>query len=303
MNRRLRWFDEGAPKLRLVLDRLGLAGRLPDNEDYYACPCCLTCYPRDAVAAGYLTEEHVPPKRLGGRGMLLTCAACNNSSGTYFDGHAAIRSDADDFARGRSTGRKLPVTSYLDGIPLRGTIEQTKEGIRILDVPKQNDPKKLAAYGVALNANIGSGNQRPNFSFTVHTYFDETRARISWIRSGYLAAFAALGYGYTIRDVMAPVRQQLQCPGDEILPSYSFRDLNASPTRRRVLVVDAPAELACVAVMMGEHTVFLPGVFNTKTFDDLVEVLARRTEADGRLAVQISGKEIPWPNRATYFLD
>lgn len=163
MNRRLRWFDEGAPKLRVVLDRLGLGSRLPDGEDYYACPCCLTCYPRGAVAAGQLTEEHVPPERVGGRGMLLTCATCNSRSGTHFDGHAATRSDADDFIRGRITGRKLPVTSYLDGIPLRGTIEQTEDGVRILGVPKQNDSMKVAAYGEALNANIEAGNQRPNF--------------------------------------------------------------------------------------------------------------------------------------------
>lgn len=240
--------------MRVVLGRLSLGGQLPDSEDYYACPCCLTCYPRHAVATGELTEEHVPPRRLGGRGMLLTCATCNNRSGTDFDRHAATQSDADDFVHRRSAGRKLPVTAYLDGIPLRGTVEQTDDGIRIRGVPKQNDPEALAAYGEALTANAASGNPQPNLSFTMRTYFDESRAKISWIRSGYLAAFAAIGYGYTIRDVLAPVRQQLQHPGDEMLPACSVRDPDASPTQRLVLVVNEPAELACVAVVMGERS-------------------------------------------------
>lgn len=139
VRQRLRWFDEGAPQLRIVLDRLGLGDGLPAGQDYYACPCCLTCYPRGAVMAGELTEEHVPPKRLGGRGMVLTCVRCNNNSGTHFDRHAATRADADDFVRGRSTGRKLPVTAYLDDIPLRGTIEQTENGIRILGVVRADN--------------------------------------------------------------------------------------------------------------------------------------------------------------------
>lgn len=61
VDKRLRWFDEGAPMLRLVAGRLGMADKLPANEEYYACPCCLTAYNRPAVIAGVLTEEHVPP--------------------------------------------------------------------------------------------------------------------------------------------------------------------------------------------------------------------------------------------------
>jgi hypothetical protein len=114
VDKRLRWFDEGAPMLRLVLGRLGLGDELPAGRDYYACPCCLVGYPREAVRAGILTEEHVPPQGLGGRGLLLTCVACNSNSGTNFDAHAVRRSDADNFVRGRVDGRVLPMTSYAD---------------------------------------------------------------------------------------------------------------------------------------------------------------------------------------------
>ncbi len=121
MDKRLRWFDEGASRLRLVLDRQGHGHQLPSTGDYYACPCCLRAYPRAAVAARVLTIEDVPPRALGGRPMLLTCAECNSRSGTNFDAHAAQKATADAFLRGVVTSRKVPATSFIDGVPLRGS--------------------------------------------------------------------------------------------------------------------------------------------------------------------------------------
>jgi hypothetical protein len=302
VDKRLRWFDEGASILHLVLGCLGLGDELPAGEGYYACPCCLVGYPREAVAVGILTEEHVPPQGLGGRGLLLTCVACNSNSGTNFDAHAVRRSEADDFLRGRVNGRVLPATSYADGIPLRGTAQWTDDGIQLFGVPKQNHPKVQAAHFEALDAFVESRNPNPNHSFTVHTHFDEARARISWIRSAYLVAFAALGWTYIFRDVMEPFRSQFKKPDTKILPTYILRNPSASPTERRVLLVNEPDELRCVAVVLGEHMVCLPGMFRPMTCKELAEAFVRRREA-GRLNMEFHGKEVPWPRWPTYFLD
>ncbi|MEV0241941.1 hypothetical protein AB0I06_18695 [Streptomyces sp. NPDC050674] len=303
MDKRLRWFDEGAPKLRQVLERLGLGDVLPAGQDFYACPCCLVAYPREAVSAGLLTIEDVPPKSVGGRPLLLTCKRCNNTAGADFDSHAATRADAEDFMRGRVTGRPLPVTSHVDGIPLRGTAQWTESGVQIFGIPKQNDPKVQAAHIEALDAYVESGNPRPNHSFTIHTRFDETRARISWIRAAYLAAFAALGWSYIFRGVMEPYRKQLQQPDISVAQAYILRDSNAPSEERRVLLVDHPDELRCVAVVMGEHTVFLPSIFRPMTCDELADAFASKRAEGDRLSVSMDGKKVPWPRWATYFLD
>ncbi|CAL9481943.1 hypothetical protein SUDANB108_03071 [Streptomyces sp. enrichment culture] len=240
MDKRLRWFDEGAPKLRQALDRLGLDDVLPADKNFYACPCCLVAYPCEAIPAGLLTIEDVPPKSVGGRPLLLTCKRCNNTAGSVFDSHAATRADAEDFIRGRITGRPLPMTSHVDGIPLRGTARWTDNGIQFVGVPERNDPKVQAAHLEALDAHVYGRNPRLNHSFTVHTRFDEARARISWIRAAYLAAFAALGWSYIFRSVMDPYRKQLQQPDVSVVPTYILRNPNASPEERRVLLVDRP---------------------------------------------------------------
>lgn len=303
MDKRLRWFDEGAPRLRQVLDALGLDDVLPADQDFYACPCCLVAYPREAVAADLLSFEDVPPKSVGGRPLLLTCKRCNNTAGSDFDSHAATRAEAEDFVRGRITGRSLRMTSHVDGIPLRGTAQWTDNGIQLVGMPERNDPKVQAAHLEALDAYVESGNPRPSHSFTVHTRFNEARARISWIRAAYLAAFAALGWNYIFRGVMDPYRKQLQQPDVSIVPTYILRDPNASPEERRVLLVDRPDELRSVAVVMGEHTVFLPSLFRPMTCDELVEAFASRCTDGDRLNVSLDGKEVPWPKQATYFLD
>ncbi|WFE27639.1 HNH endonuclease [Solwaraspora sp. WMMD791] len=303
MQKKQRWFDEGALVLRSVLERLGRGSDLPAATDYYACPCCLVAYTREALETGELTEEHVPPRVLGGRGLVLTCKDCNNSSGTYFDSHAHRRADTEGFLRGRVTGRYLPATMYADGIPLRGTAHRTGEGIQVFGVPSQNDPKVQAAHFEAMDAYVDSRDPNPRISFTIHGRYSEARARYSWIRSAYLAAFAALGWSYVLRPVMKPITDQLRNPTAEVLPTYMFRDLSAPPELRRILLVDDPDELRCVAVAMGEFVVFLPGLFRPLTWPQLADAFGERRNIDNQLTVILNGKEMSWPHSPTYFLD
>lgn len=260
-------------------------------------------FPRDAADSGQLTEEHVPPKQLGGKAMVLTCKDCNSEAGRFFDTHAVTRARSDNFARGQVTGDVLPVTVSADGIPLRGTAEWTEGGLRILGVDKQNDHRVQAAHMAALDGFTKRGDLRPSLSFTVHTRFNESRARYSWIRSAYLAAFAALGWAYILRPVMRPIREQLANPDVEVLPTYVFRDPESAATIRRILLVNEPQELRCVAVTIGEHGVFLPGVFNPMPMDELARAFAGRCDDEQRLNVTLHGKLVPWPSRATYLLD
>jgi hypothetical protein len=302
MDRRSYWFDEGASALRLVLERQGRGHQLPSADDYYACPCCLGVYPREAVAARALTIEDVPPKVLGGRPMLLTCGKCNSGSGTNFDAHAAQKAIADAFVRGDVTP-KVRATSYIDGIPLRGTAQSTEDGISLVGVPKQNDPEVEAVYMRAMDSLAKEGGVSPRFSFTVHTRFDEARARLSLIRASYLAAFAGLGWSYILRSVMQPIRDQLSSPDAQLLETYIFRDPDSPNSTRRILLVDDPDELRCVAVMLGEYSVFLPAWWNPRTWDELAEAFCRRREPGDRLNLTLRGKEVPWPKGPMYLFD
>lgn len=302
MDKRLRWFDEGASALRRAFDRAGHSGALPGSGEFYACPCCLGLYAREAVASRVLTIEDVPPKALGGRPMLLTCRMCNNDAGSQLDAHAAMQAVGDSFARGIDTGRWIRATSYADGIPLRGRARMTDAGLLFMGIAPQNAPAVRADFETALAA-YGSGNPRQGPSVTVHTGFEEARARLSLIRAAYLAAFAGLGWTYILQPALPPIRQQLRSPDVDILKPYLFRDPSTPGTQRTILIVTDPPELASVAVAIGEFTVFLPGLWQDGGWESVAESFAQRAGPDGRLDISLHGKSVPWPTSATYLLD
>jgi hypothetical protein len=302
MEKRQRWFHEGATALRRALERAGRADELPTPGDWYACPSCLGLYAPKAVASGVLTIEDVPPKALGGRPMLLTCKQCNNNAGSELDAHAAMQSVGDSLARGIDTKRWLKATSYANGIPLRGKARIANGGLLFVGIPQQNAPTVAAVFEAAVDA-YGSINPGPGLSVTVHTSFDDARARLSLIRAVYLAAFAGLGWTYILRSALSPVREQSLAPDVQIIKPYLFRDPSTPSTRRGILVVSDPPELAAVAVTLGEFTVFLPGLGQDGSWEEVARSYARRTDSGGRLGVRLHGKAVPWPTSPAYFLD
>ena len=73
MERRERWFSDGASALRRTLTAMGMEDSLPSGGQFYPCPLCLMAYGRDAFEGGVFSDEHVPPRTAGGRALVLTC--------------------------------------------------------------------------------------------------------------------------------------------------------------------------------------------------------------------------------------
>ena len=121
MQRRERWFADGAEALRRTLGGMGMADSLPDGE-FYACPLCLQAYGRAALDYGVFSDEHVPPRSAGGHVLVLTCTRCNNTAGTAMDADAAAREAVHDLWAGRSLGRALRTEYEIGGVTVHGTV-------------------------------------------------------------------------------------------------------------------------------------------------------------------------------------
>jgi hypothetical protein len=301
MQKRLTWFDEGSAAFNrafgdVVVERDGVE----HMETVYPCPLCLRLFTRDAVVSNELTEEHVPPGSLGGRGLLLTCRNCNNTAGHELDADALTRHNAERFVRGESV-RPIAATFKAGGFVVRGTAEMTSDTLKLQGVEKQNDEKVVDQFVKALESDM-SGEQ-PRFSFTILTKYDDARARLSWIRSAYLAAFAACGWRYIFTKELDAVRSGIAKPDSRGLSTHVMRVPGTDPALRRILIVSEPSDLQCLAIIMGEFVVFLPSPVALRTWDEIVKAFQKRTNAAGQLQASFSGQEFPWPSRATYFLD
>jgi hypothetical protein len=67
--------------------------------------------------------------------------------------------------------------------------------------------------------------------------------------------------------------------------------------------VNDPPELDCVAVMIGEYSVFLPGVWQPRDWASVAAPFRSRCADDDRLNVRLHGKEVPSPRWPMYLLD
>jgi hypothetical protein len=301
VERRERWFTDGAAALRRTLTAMGMGDSLPPTGQFYACPLCLTAYGRDAFEGGVFSDEHVPPRTAGGRVLVLTCRRCNNTAGTAMDADAAGREAVHDFLVGRSLGRDLRAEFAVGDVEVRGNINNVEGAIMMSVVPKANNPDDVTRMSQMLTQwadELVGG--RIGFRFLERV--SPAAATLSWVRAAYLAAFAAFGWRYVFLACLNPFRAQLAAPADIILPPIAFFDPSAPGERRQLLLVEEPARMRSLAVVLGRHTVFLPSVTEPRSFDDLAAALAwySALSAPRRQCVR---KDIPWPTEPHYALD
>jgi hypothetical protein len=301
MDRRERWFAEGAAALRRTLTAIDLPDVLPSTGEFCACPCCLTAYGRDALDARFLTVEHVPPRWAGGRELVLTCRDCNSTAGSAFDAHAERREAIHNFLAARGSDRAMRAEFRVGDVITRGNVHHVGDAFLMVGVPEANNPKDVAETIRTLDALAAEGaGGRMGFRLTENVSL--TRARLSWVRAAYLAAFAALGWRYAFLEHLNLLRAQLADPAASLLPPLAMIDQAAPRERRRLLVVREPEELRSLAVVLGSHTVFLPGLEDPQPLEVISAALARLS---GLLTPrpQLVGKEIPWPTKPLYALD
>ncbi|MFB6876884.1 HNH endonuclease [Streptomyces sp. NBC_00487] len=302
MNKRERWFNEGAPLLRQVMERIGLADRLPSDDPYYACPCCLYAFPLEAVAAQKLTIEHVPPEALDGKGMLLTCKRCNNDAGRDFDSHAQMRAEFYNMLAGKGTKRPLRAVFEAGDTRVNGVAQSAGNGWFLEGVPKQNHPAMLDAHETELRAASESG-ETAGIKFTVKARFSSKHADVSWVRSAYLAAFSALGWSYILQPALNPIREQIKPGSPATLPSIIGFNPSHDARLRQIMIVEKPEELSSVVVRIGHYTVFLPDLWGTRTLDQLAASISGLWDEAGKVPFSLNGKIVPWPTRPMYALD
>ena len=303
VEQREQWFIEGAAALRLHTTAIGQPDALPPTGEYYACPCCMGVYGREAVHDRTLTYEDVPPKSVGGRPLLLTCKRCNHTAGNSLDAHARGREDQHDFLAGRAPGRALDARFTIGDAAIQGHIRRVGDAWLLFVDPKRNNPAHLADMNKTLDAWAAGDAPGGPMGFELTRRVNVVRARLSWVRAAYLVAFAALGWRYVCRPCLDPLRAQLADPEAKLLPPLALLDPGASPERRQLIVVQEPDELRSLAVMLGQYTVFLPSFMgDPQPFDVLAPALARFS-ALAPPRPQYVGKQVPWPTKPMYVLD
>lgn len=251
--KRIALFHRGADAVRAAF---GLV-------DTYLCPVCGEEYDRGAAESSVLTLEHVPPASIGGTELVLTCKTCNNGSGHEVDAHVDRRAELVRLnqlfggRRDHQASMKLEIDDGSFSETLNAVVSREGDGPLRFDIPeRQNDPHKVARVVQYAKASYEKGTGE-GLEFRVHSRvgMDPHRAAISDLKSGFLAAFALLGYSYALDPELDLVRQQIRNPSDRILDRWMLKPgPNAPPGR----VIFLPAAPDCLIVKLDHGCVLLP---------------------------------------------
>lgn len=292
--KRKAWFEFGTR---------AVAQALPEAPLGYRCPLCVSTgrvFVREDLEKGNLTVDHVPPAKLGGRELVLTCRDCNSIAGHQVDQAMLAMERLLDFGLG-TLSASTPVRVRLGEHVLRANLVANGDGMSIIGVPAANPPEISQRLGDEFER-LCEGGEPTDFTvnMTFEQRFNYRMALVGWLRAAYLAAFAALGYRYIFHPKLRLVRQQLASPSAVLIENFSVTVPDASVTTRRMVVVREPNAFRSVLVQMGRHVVFLPALDDDY---DVYQYLLADAERNRRLSVTFRGGEIPWPRKPEYALD
>jgi len=270
----------------------------PGAPECYPCPLCLRGFRREH-AATLLTGEHVPPKSVGGRRIVLTCRECNSTSGHRLDAQLRRRETLLDFARGTMTE---PTSVVVDvcGTALRGALMATGENVEIRGHAQRNHPGVPSAVRAMCERIAADRSVNWSLGLRFEEGYRLRESLIGWLRAAYLVAFTALGYRYVLDQALDCVREQIRTPNVSIIKTFGVAMPTAPPRDRLLVFLQEPAEIRSVLVRMGAHVVFLPEPESREPgfYDRIQEGLAR---LGGR--AQCKGLGVPWPTRPVFALD
>jgi hypothetical protein len=283
---RHKWFDKGYEAFSTAFPQI--AAKIPFHP-FYVCPLCLT-----AVKIDRLSREDVPPKNIGGRKIVLTCARCNSRAGHDMDDDMRLEADLHNFATGGTVVDHHAVLRTQAGrVPIQLSAEARSIRAVVVGAATRPGQDKAIEADFSRAANEGKWHD-----YELHIEFEPfsiPKAATSWLRSAYLAFFTLLGYRFILRPEMQVVRNRITHPESE-LPSR-FRIICPQPVREAQLVqIDAPAELRSFAMFYDRNIVLLPQYGDPDLYDRLV----RQPNAE---MITASGGIFDWPTKPSFLHD
>jgi hypothetical protein len=266
------WFRRGAHALAAAFPTTAGKG--------YACPICV----RAARDPQVFTVEDVPPRRVGGRPSVLTCADCNSQGGHELDVHWGHLTDVEGFIRGEL---QQAVTADLRIGDHRTTVElMSIEGtVTARVVGAASAPAAMEGQQASL---LQSAEMHVSFN---RSRFSEPRARIAVLRAAYLMAFGVCGYRFMRR--WARVRQQflaLHTIDTALLGLVQYQP-HLPRDRRQLAFIYEPSAHKALYVGFGRWTALIPFIDDSPLYE---------RSPDGGWNFTAAGYE--WPTEPTFGL-
>lgn len=220
-------FNQLSANLARVNDQFGW-GIKSLSPNRLQCPQCLRVKDKSEFS-----EEHVPPKALGGKLVTLTCTVCNNASGRSVDSHLVnVFNNPFHF---EATSTRATVIDD-NGNRFAGNLKSDRRDL-IFEVVRR----------ATRNANVRSlwEERKPsNIQVTDHSPMNFRLATAGHLRIAYLLIFSVFGYAFLNDNNLERIRQFInENQSDDLLHWGIVADYPYPDKMLGVNLIDAPSEL------------------------------------------------------------
>lgn len=186
-------------------------------EHHFVCPICAKVFDLTKEAdVALLSEEHVPPKALGGTPSVATCRQCNNECGhsadAYLKNYIEIQGCSALSSLYGARG-----TIQLNQNIVNARIKYDESGFHFNIPPKINNPVAHKTFIKDLHQIKDGSTFNLEFHPAKYSKLDNHAACVAALKTGYLILFREYGYSYVLGHPLSRVCEQIQKPKENIL--------------------------------------------------------------------------------------
>lgn len=277
---------------KTVLFRRGVeaAESIRQSNGVYFCPLCLKKFTEADLNNGRLTLEHVPPKYMSGRAILLTCKGCNNSTGSELENQLKQRRLLDK--------QSIGIVSKIDGeyghvfIDIAG--ERVSADLRVVDgqknflVSRKNNPRVVERFFTQMCL----FKEGDSFNLLPKATYNRNSARLADLKISFLILFAKFGYSFALSSVGSLIRKILLERRSDPIP-MSYLQTSEGNEKKGMILLDR--EKSIVAVCIHDYFTLIP--INLS----IASELSKRNNKDA--ITKLSGLYFPLPTTIEAMID
>ncbi|WP_341831504.1 hypothetical protein AACH28_22000 [Sphingobacterium thalpophilum] len=168
------------------------AGDFTLPDELYLCPISLNLYSIESLKNKELTIEHVPPKSLGGKELVLVAKEVNNTDGHTSDKDLLLFFQTKNFLE---HGKVLNAKISAENLDMKGiTTEFSLQRLQASEVNKMNIKFMTSQHNIKVMEFKGLFDNWNELSFKVSGQMS-TKLKVKTIlKCAYLTAFSRIGY-------------------------------------------------------------------------------------------------------------
>lgn len=236
----------------------------PVRTDCFLCPVCLNF--TSLKFKNKISIAHIVPKYAKGNLKTLLCQKCNSDFGRkqdkWFGEFLRLLKEEKHYLQ---TAIK-PSYFHIDGVKINGTFDFTSDNrVKVLIKSARNSSEINSIV-----RNDFRQNAPKSIKFSIPILQQERNFRVGFLTAAYLMFFATFGYSWVLQSYLAPIRNQILSPEDDIVKDIYFAKFTDVDNEAWIGVIDFMGKYALSAGFMG-YGVVIPPVTDVNIYSYILQ--------------------------------